>query len=373
MKNITISDIKKNNLSQIYNLIYANEEISKQEIAQALSLSLPTVTTKLNQLEDKGLIIKDGVIASNVGRKAVAYKICADAKVSVGISIYKSKVDIVIIDLKGNVLSLITHQIDFEKSDIYYKEIAYCIKDFILEADYKNEQILGIAFCFQGTTSIDRENIIYGKIIDSTGLSIKSFSQYLNFPCLFFHDAKSAANAEIWARDKIADALYMSISDYLGGAIIANSKVILGDNGHCGAIEHVQMFPEGSRCYCGQVGCVGTKCSISSLLNSGEDIDNFFYQVRNNEGEEKERWTNFLRDLSFVCYNFHRLLDRKIILGGKLAPYLKPEDVDVMNNMATSNYVFESKENFILLSKYQGNRFVVGAALYYVQKYLKKI
>lgn len=373
MKNLTVSDIKKNNLSQIYSLIYSNEVISKQEIAQDLNLSLPTVTTKLNKLEESGLIIKDGVIASNVGRKAVAYKVCADAKVSVGIAIYKSKVDIVIIDLKGDIIKLITHKIEFEKSDIYYKEVAYSIKDFILEADYKTEQILGIAFCFQGITSIDRKKIIYGKLLESTGLDIKCFSQYLNFPCLFFHDAKSAANAEIWVDDTIDDALYIALSEHLGGVMIADSEVVIGENGHCGAIEHMQMFPGDKLCYCGQTGCADTRCSISSLLKKNENVEDFFHNVRNSDGEERKRWKIFLKDLSYLSYNAHRLLDRKIILGGILAPYMNEDDIKEMDDMGFRNHVFQLKENFIQLSKFKGNRFVVGAALYYVQKYLQQI
>ena len=76
MGNITLTDIKKNNYSLIYNLLYEQEKLSKQEIANQLHLSLPTVTQNLVALEEAGLLKKGGQFESQVGRRAVAYTIC---------------------------------------------------------------------------------------------------------------------------------------------------------------------------------------------------------------------------------------------------------------------------------------------------------
>ena len=51
MEQFSLTDIKKKNLSDVYQYIYMNPSCSKQEIATALSVSLPTVTQHLTTLE----------------------------------------------------------------------------------------------------------------------------------------------------------------------------------------------------------------------------------------------------------------------------------------------------------------------------------
>ena len=73
MEQFSLTDIKKKNLSDVYQYIYMNPSCSKQEIATALSVSLPTVTQHLTTLESQNLIEKCGRLSSSVGRRAVAY------------------------------------------------------------------------------------------------------------------------------------------------------------------------------------------------------------------------------------------------------------------------------------------------------------
>ena len=67
MEQFSLTDIKKKNLSDVYQYIYMNPSCSKQEIATALSVSLPTVTQHLTTLESQNLIEKCGRLSSSVG------------------------------------------------------------------------------------------------------------------------------------------------------------------------------------------------------------------------------------------------------------------------------------------------------------------
>ena len=85
-KTITPSQIKQNNRSLIYHFIYKNKKVSQQDISFALRLSLPTITTNLAALERDGLIRKNGLISTEyVGRKACAYSIVPDYRISFGV------------------------------------------------------------------------------------------------------------------------------------------------------------------------------------------------------------------------------------------------------------------------------------------------
>ena len=101
-KSITPNQIKQNNRSLIYHYIYNNRKVSQQDISYNLRLSRPTVTTNLTALEENGLIRKDGQMDTEfVGRKASAYCIVADYRISIGVEILKKEIKMIAVNLYG--------------------------------------------------------------------------------------------------------------------------------------------------------------------------------------------------------------------------------------------------------------------------------
>ena len=373
MKNITVTDIKKNNLSQIYKLIYHSEKISKQEIAGQLGLSLPTVTQKLVKLEEQGLIRKDGHFESSVGRRAVAYRINARARIAIGVKVLQKRIRILCVDLTGNIGNTADHEITYADEDDYYREVAYKVKDYILEGNYLSDQILGIGFAVEGLTSVDNTTITYGKTLGYTGLNISAFSRHLNYHCSFFHDAKCAATTELWFAGDLKNALYLSVGNHLGGAMITNGQILMGDNGHCGAAEHMQLVPNGKKCYCGKSGCIETYCSVNALLNDEEKTVDFFEALRGGSPGHMDRWNEYLKKSADAMSSLHILLDRVIILGGELAQYVNEEDLEKLKVLSKTDSPFIDTEHFITISRYPGDSVPVGACLYYIQDFINQI
>ena len=69
---ITTTDVKRLNKNRIFRLIHYTDKISRQEIAEILQLSLPTVNQNLKLLTNDGLIEFEGNFESTGGRKAQA-------------------------------------------------------------------------------------------------------------------------------------------------------------------------------------------------------------------------------------------------------------------------------------------------------------
>ncbi|MCM3116953.1 ROK family transcriptional regulator [Neobacillus sp. MER 74] len=370
---ITFKDIKRGNYSSIYHLIYQNQKLSKQEIANQLNLSLPTVTQNLVRLEKEKLIEKSGQFESSVGRRATAYAICPQARISIGIEIQKRTVQIIAIDLRGHAFQHQRLAMDYSNVERYYKELSYAVQSFITSLNVEEDQILGIGFAVQGLTSNDGEKITYGKILIPTGLEIGVFTQFLHYPCRFLHDAKCAATTELWVRNDIGDAVYLSIGPHLGGAIIINDQIYMGKHGHSGTIEHMTINPNGPSCYCGKKGCMETYSSINALLDEDESLDFFFQQVRMGIPSYAERWNSFLDQLAFSINNIHLVLNREFILGGHLSPYLIEEDIDILHEKINEKSAFPSSEPFIHISRSSVNGVPVGAAIPFIQSFLNSI
>ena len=370
-KSITPNQIRENNRNLIYQYIYRKEKVSQQDIAYDLHLSRPTVTTNLSSLEEDGLIIKDGRIDTEyVGRKASAYTIVPDFRVGIGVEILKKEVKMIIVDLYGRKIERSVFEIPYKDEDSYFEQVTSQILSFKDSVGINDEQILGVGFAMQGLVSPDSQTMLYGKILECTGLSINAFTRYLPYPCSFIHDADSAAISELWVSPELKDACYLSLSKHLGASLIVNREIITGKHGHNSTIEHVQMEPKGRLCYCGKHGCMETLCSLDALLNDGETLDSFFTKVRNKTESESKRWQEYLSHLARSINHLHLIYDQDFILGGYLAPYLQEKDLSYIHEEIRRMTPFPENQDFLHISKMPKHNITIGAALPYIQEFL---
>lgn len=371
-KSITPNQIKENNRNLIYHFIYKNKDISQQDIAYELRLSRPTITTNLAAMEAEGMIQKSGQIDSEqVGRKAAAYSIVPDYRVSIGVEILKKEVKIIAIDLYGQKIDRTVLDIPYKNEDAYYKEVCGHILAFKDALSITDEQLLGIGFAMQALVSADGQTVTYGKILSCTGLSVQVFSRHLPYPCTFSHDANSAAVSEMWISPELQDAFYLSLSKHLGAAIISNRTILTGKHGHSSTIEHIQLVPDGKPCYCGKCGCMETLCSLSALLEESETPEQFFHRLHAHDKDTEKRWNQYLINLAKAINALHLVHDTDFILGGYLAPYLKDTDIQKLQDAIQDMTPFEEPQDFILISKMPKHNIAIGAALPYIQEFLQ--
>ena len=143
----------------------------------------------------------------------------------------------------------------------YYKQVTDAVKEFISSRQYDNGKVLGISIATQGITSPDHTTVLYGDIMNSTGMKLDDFSRYLPYPCYLEHDSKSAAFLELWNHPELDSAVIILLNRNLGGGIITNHQIHQGISMHSGTLEHICINPDGPLCYCGSRGCLETYCS----------------------------------------------------------------------------------------------------------------
>lgn len=370
MEKLSLTDIRKKNCSDIYHLIYREERISRQQIATALQLSLPTTAQHLTTLLDEGLIERDGQLSSSIGRKAVAYTANRTARIAVGVEILAEKVTIVILDLYGTVIRQKSIPMRFSQEDGYFASLADAVRSLLMECRIPTEQVLGAGFGIQGLVSEDGQEVIYGKILDCTGLNIASLEEKLPFPCRFLHDSECAAELELWHRPELTDALYFSLGPHLGGAVISGGRIQTGRTGRTGTFEHMTLVEDGKRCYCGKNGCVECYCSASALLGESETPEEFFRALRRNDPSHSARWIEYLGWLAMTINNLHMVLDSTIVLGGYIAPYLTEEDLSKLFAFIQLRSAFPESESFLRLGVQKNDIVAIGSAIPFIRKFL---
>ena len=203
-------------------------------------------------------------------------------------------------------------------------------------------------------------------------LSRPTVASNLPYPCCFIHDPDAAAQSELWSAPELSDAIYLSLSQHLGGSMIINRNIVTGKHGHTATFEHIQVRPRGELCYCGKRGCWETLCSMHALLGN-EDPTAFFEKVRSGAAEQVRRWHTYLKDLSGLVGMLSLVNDVDFILGGHLAKYFTQEDIRFMYDELRRNCPFADRDDYILISKMPTHNINIGAALPYIYAFLENI
>lgn len=374
-KGLTTIALKKINRSNIYQYIYRSKLTSKLQIVQDLQMGLSTVSQNLNLLENEGLIEKNGYFDSTGGRKANAIQIVSDFRISIGVGILKNMFHITAIDLYGNTICTDTIPLTYSNTAAYYQQLTDKVKDFIDKNQYPENKILGVSIATQGITSPDNTTVIYGNIMNNTGMRLKDFSRHLPYPCHLEHDSKSAAFLELWNHPELDSAVVLLLNRNLGGAIITNHQIHQGRSMHSGTIEHICVNPDGPLCYCGNRGCLETYCSANSLEQaSGMTIKEFFPLLREKKSPQLiQIWEDYLKHLAFAMKNLNLVIDAPIIISGYLAPYFTEKDTDYLLEQINSMTPFELEKEQLLVGTHGQYTPAIGAALFYVKEFIHSV
>lgn len=94
-----------------------------------------------------------------------------------------------------------------------------------------------------------------------------NLSSHFNIPVKVGNDANLAALGE-WrfgAGRGHQHLIYLTISTGIGGGVITNGKLLLGENGLAAELGHVTIHPEGPLCSCGQNGHIEAYASGPSI------------------------------------------------------------------------------------------------------------
>ncbi|MFR8170657.1 MAG: ROK family protein [Marvinbryantia sp.] len=370
---ITTTEIRKLNCSMVYKMIYESDGVSKDMISRELNFSLPTISQNLNTLLAANKIYRGSVQTATGGRPAVLYKFNANAKIAIGVEVLAERLNVAAVNLRGEILRNDTLEISFLTDEAYFSLFGGWINRFINSLERDPQDILGIAVTIQGIVAADGEHILYGKILNSNAFSRSDFARCFSCPLTLIHDAEAAAIAEHWHDPSLENAIYLSLNPHLGSAVILHDGVLHTPQLSSGTVEHMTLHPNGNLCYCGKRGCADAYCSANSLLRSAaENFPAFFQNVRIGNIKAVRIWHNYLQELALLIDNLRMVTGSDIIIGGLLAKYFSPEDLQYVKNSVLSYTTFRTVDFQIHKGHHGEKAALVGAALTFICDYLKK-
>lgn len=372
-KKITALELKKINKNRIFRYLYDNKELSRQDLVQGLSLSLPTVTQNLNELEESGLIDYVGNFNSTGGRKAQVITLRKEARITIGIEIRKTYIRILIIDLYGRVLDYEKYIKTFSTEEEYSRNLAYLVKNMVEQNQIEKEKILGIGLAVPAVFDSAMEYIIKAPSLELYNYPVKKLTQYFEYPVVIENDANSGAFNELWNHYQGESMIYLLIEKGIGGCMIQKDNIVKGCHHHAGEFGHMTLYPKGRDCKCGQKGCLEAYISIARI---SEDLDcqveDFFAGLSAGNKEYHMIWEEYMENLCIGIHNIYMMYDEQIVLGGILTGYLEPYAEKIIARLSEMN-IFEGSGDYLKLAKYQSRAVAVGAALQLVSGFMKTV
>lgn len=368
------ADLRLINRNRVYRYLYsATGPVTKQDLAQTLSMSLPTLTQNLNELLALGLIDNSEIADSTGGRKPRIISVVPAARTAVGVEISNGHIRLVALDLQVRELGFKVVRRTFRADEDYAAELARTIEDFIDEVGLSRDRFLGVGITIPGIVDSGQEIITTAPTLGVRTLEAKSLIRHIPYPVHLVNDANAGGFAEWWDRTGVEHMAYLSLSRGVGGAILINGVAYLGVNSRSGEFGHMCIHPGGVPCSCGRRGCLEAYCSTARLSDDlGISLEQFFAGLAQGNGDYARLWEAYLDDLAIGVGNIHTTLDCGVVLGGKLSQFLSGhfDAIDSRLRRLDPNY---QEAPYLSVCRYHDRSNGIGAALYFVDRFIRQI
>lgn len=391
MERLTTTDVKRLNKNRIFRLIHYADKISRQEIADMLQLSLPTVNQNLKILTEQNLVVFGGNFESTGGRKAQVISVNGRSKFAISVNLSDEGVQVALVDLNGEIICAVKKTIAISADDSYGMTVAELVEDIIKRNYVDSEAVLGVGITVPGIFDNENKIILSAPTMRIHGYPISNVTAHIPYPCRAMNDARANAYAEYWfdrkgkdgvgvegfteseAFGRSASRLYIMLNVGVGGSCIDSQRIQIGKHNRCGEFGHMTIHPGGRKCFCGKQGCfeayVSSKCLSTDL---GVTLDEFFAQLDNGNAQYMQIFNEYLDDLTTGINNLYIMSDGDVIVGGPVARYLGPY-VDKIRKLLIKKYAFETDASYFSLAQCTPEQLDTGAALTFLGDFISRV
>ena len=368
---LTNTDVKKLNKNRIFRLIYSSDKLSRQEIADQLGLSLPTVNQNLKMLMEEGLIEYVGNFTSTGGRRAQAITINNNARKAVSVNIRADHINVDIVGLKGQIIYSMTVKAHFNKNSAYIEKLADAVRHAAAYAGADEKDILGVGITVPGVLNEDKQILISAPPLKVKNYNLTKLIAAIGYPAIVMNDARAEAYADHWFNGKPEDEkIYIMLGEGVGGAYINASAIRSGVHNRGGEFGHMVIHPGGKQCLCGKKGCLEAYVSekvLSSELNTS--LEDFFALAEQGKSDNVKILDEYMDNLALGINNIYTMMDCNIVIGGTVAPYLKKYEDNIKERLI-NDYSFDTDAEYLRIADGVRRRAELGAALSFVAGFI---
>ncbi len=272
-KGNSLLETRRRNRVLIKNMIFRMENARRTAIAEELGLTLPTITTSVNEMLSEGILeeipMSEGQLVNNMGRRPNAIAFRAEAAYAIGVELGPYATRAVLMDLRGNALEALEFESATENYAGMLEKVTNIVKTLAEKAEGKN--LLGVGVGLPGF--IDRENgvIRSNPRKDWTGRTFSSdLEAGVGIPVFIDNNVRiRAVGYEMSMHGQKPDSFaYFFISRGVACPVMLKDDVVSGYTAGAGEIGHTVIFADGElKCVdeLGGEGAIFARCQEAML------------------------------------------------------------------------------------------------------------
>jgi predicted NBD/HSP70 family sugar kinase len=265
------------NVSLLIELVRSASTISRAELARQSQLSAPTVSTIIDHLIERGILVEVAIAPSNGGRPPVLLSIDPKAGYVVGIKLRGDGLTTVVCDLEAQIVATEEFPISLVGDpEAAIQAIVSQTRNALRAARVPRSKVLGVGIGLSGVIDTTTGVCVSSHLLQWHNVELESkLRRVLRLPVWVDNDVNTLAVAEKWAGDvhSAKDFVTLSVGRGIGLGIVINRSLYRGANGGTGEFGHIIVEPGGPKCECGRFGCLEAMVGEDAIRrNVGERL-----------------------------------------------------------------------------------------------------
>ncbi len=320
---------------QVFSLIRDGRATTRSEVGRVTGLSRTAVSARIGLLLESGLVVEgvDGDRGPAVGgRPPVRLRFNQDAGVVLAGAIGRSRTQLAVCDLEGNVLA--ASDLDQEVGSSAGKlmpQVVSGLTDLMHRVGRPAGEVRAVGLSIPGTVDLARGASLDSPIMAGwNGVELAPFLRELTgAPVFVENDADVMALSERRGHlEHHRDLVFIKASTGIGVGIVTGGQLLRGALGAAGEIGHTKIpAARGLACRCGDTGCLETVAAgwalVQTAVEGGHEITHVRDLVRlAGQGDPEAR--HLVREAGrrvgeVVASAVNLLNPEAVVVGGDLA------------------------------------------------------
>ena len=249
----------------VLEIIRSQQPVARADLARSSGLQPSTISAIVEQLISEKWVAEGAMARRPRGRPSTLLSL-NDAMVILVADVRPHQAIVALVDLNGRFLAREAVPLVSEPARSVTK-IVQCMQ--AMRTAHSDRSFEGIGISMPGRVDPETQRLILAPNLKWADYDIKgAIEQQMELQVELANAANACLLSELWSGrlDGIRNAVLITVSEGIGGAILANGQIITSRSGLAGEFGHSPIDPTGPVCGCGQRGCWEVFASSTAAL-----------------------------------------------------------------------------------------------------------
>lgn len=301
--------MRRHNLGLVLGNLARSGPRSRSEIASSTHLTRGAVTALVQILSDNGWVHEADSVAGAKGRPRTRLKLTADGRALLALEITSGSVRVIVTTVAGDELLRTSADHRDTDADTVLALAAGLVSQALVAMHDACRRVIDATVIVLAPVGGSPARLLADAVLGWHDLDVvaeleQRVPELAAMPLRLSSDAPLSARAELSRLDGIRNAIYLKGDSNIGGALVISGAPVDGAHGFGGSLGHLPIVPHGSRCACGQHGCLLTVAGIPALLRAAGSeqileklsasaaLDGFIARVLAGEPASSQAWSD---------------------------------------------------------------------------------